>query len=93
MRDHYSNDQIKSAEARIEDGMHEVAKRVSDAAVDVTNQAKMHPYATVAIAAGLAFAVGALWKIRARTQQSQLDQLMARLPDMPSASTLRSYWR
>jgi hypothetical protein len=53
---------------------------------------KEHPYATLAVAAGLAFAIGALWKIRATPRQSQLAALVSRLPELPSAERLRSYW-
>ena len=56
---------------------------------DVSATVKEHPYATLAVVAGLAFAVGALWKLTPRSTQTQLQHLMARLPD---AKRLRSYW-
>lgn len=93
MRDPYSNDQLKSSETRVGEGVQQVTQRVGEVAEDVTTQVKLHPYTTVAIAAGLAFAVGALWKMRGRAQQSPLEQWMASLPQLPSASTMRSYWR
>jgi hypothetical protein len=42
---------------------------------------KERPYTTLAIAAGLAFAVGALWKLGHRRPQTRLDALRARMHD------------
>jgi len=43
----------------------------------------------LAIAAGLAFAVGALWKLgQQRQSQSRLDSWLAHLPELPSRQTL-----
>ena len=60
---------------------------------DAASTLKEHPYAAVAVVAGLAFAVGALWKLRPRSQHTQLEHLMAHLPDQMTAKHLRSYWR
>ncbi len=53
---------------------------------------KEYPIATMAAAAGLAFAIGALWKI-GRPRPTHLQALQSRLPELPSARQLRSYWR
>jgi len=45
---------------------------------------KERPYTTLAVAAGLAFAVGAVWKLKHQQPQSRLDALRAQLPEMPS---------
>ena len=46
---------------------------------------------TLAIAAGLAFAVGALWKLgQQRQPQSRLDAWRAQLPELPSRQSLES---
>jgi hypothetical protein len=71
----------------------DLRERAGEVASDLAETVKEHPYATLAVAAGLAFAIGALWKIRATPQQSQLEALVARLPEPPSAERLRSYWR
>jgi hypothetical protein len=71
----------------------ELRERAGEVASDLAETVKEHPYATLALAAGLAFAIGALWKIRATPPQSQLQTLMARIPELPSAERLRSYWR
>ena len=45
---------------------------------------KERPYITLAVAAGLAFALGAVWKLKHQQPQSRLDALRAQLPEMPS---------
>jgi hypothetical protein len=56
--------------------------------------AKEYPYATIAIAAGLAFAVGALWKgARSYRRQSQLEAMMARLQDLNRDNIWSRLWR
>src|SRR5262249_53958871 len=45
---------------------------------------KERPYATLAVAAGLAFALGAVWKLKHQQPQSRLDALRAQLPEMPA---------
>jgi ElaB/YqjD/DUF883 family membrane-anchored ribosome-binding protein len=54
---------------------------------EVAAAARQRPFTTIAIAAGLAFAVGALWKIRTN-RQSNMDALLARLPELPSRGSL-----
>jgi ElaB/YqjD/DUF883 family membrane-anchored ribosome-binding protein len=71
----------------------ELGGRAGEVADDIASTVKEHPYAAFAIAAGLAFAIGALWKLRSPTRQSQVEALMARLPEMPTAERIRSFWR
>ena len=83
---------LKESAARVGDYVTEQAKVVGDEAGRLANEtvktARENPYTTVAIAAGLAFALGALWKMRSSRQQSNLDALIARLPDMPNRNNL-----
>jgi hypothetical protein len=60
---------------------------------DIASTVKEHSYATIAVVAGLAFAIGALWKLRSPARQSQVEALMARLPELPTAERIRSFWR
>jgi hypothetical protein len=71
----------------------ELGGRAEEAVSDVAATVKEHPFATLAIAAGLAFAVGALWKLRTPSRQSQVEALLARLPELPKAERIRSMWR
>ena len=60
---------------------------------EVAAAARERPYTTIAIAAGLAFALGALWKARSSRQQSHLDAFLARLPDLQSRNLWPRAWR
>jgi hypothetical protein len=73
--------------------MQEFGERASELGSEITEMVKNNPFTTIAIAAGLAFAVGALWKVSRPSPQSHLDSLRSRLNDLPSAKQLRAYWR
>ena len=68
-------------------------KRIEQYAADAGNVIKEHPLTAVAVAAGLAFAVGALWKLQTSRRASPLENLLARLPDLPSPERLARRWR
>jgi len=71
----------------------EVGDSAEQVVAEVAATIKEHPVATLAIAAGLAFALGALWKLQAPSPQSQVEALLARLPELPKADRIRSMWR
>ena len=56
--------------------------RAETVAEELVTAIKNQPYATLAIAAGLAFALGALWKLGHRRPQTRLQALRAQLPDV-----------
>ena len=99
MTDYRSMQDRPSEYAGVTDQVADTAKRVSDKAREYGEQALErteeaaksardimleHPVATLAIAAGLAFAIGALWKIGSSRPQTGYDRLMARLGDLQS---------
>ena len=91
-------DELKEGAARAGEYVSEQARVATEEtgrlAGEIAAAARERPYTTIAIAAGLAFAVGALWKMRGSRQQSNLDTLLASLPDMPSRSSfLPRGWR
>lgn len=91
-------DELKEGAARVGEKVAEQAQVAADEtgrlAGEIAAAARERPYATIAIAAGLAFALGALWKMRTARQHSNLDGLLARLPDLPSPnSILPRSWR
>lgn len=73
--------------------IHELGERASELGFEISEMVKKNPFTTIAIAAGLAFAVGALWKAGRPSPQSHLDALRSRLNELPSAKQLRAYWR
>lgn len=57
----------------------EAGKQALSLAGEVKNVATRHPFATIAVAAGLAFTIGALWKLN--QPRSRFDDLWDRLPN------------
>lgn len=57
-------------------------ERTAKGARAVRETAMEHPLATLAIVAGLGFAIGALWKISGSRRQSAYDGLLARFSDL-----------
>ena len=57
-------------------------ERTADATRAVRDTVAEHPLATLAIVAGLGFAIGALWKMSGSRRESVYDGLLARLSDL-----------
>jgi hypothetical protein len=66
-------------------------ERGTQAAAVARDTVKEHPIATLAVIAGLAFAVGALWKIGQSRHRSPVDSLLGRLSDLQAELPRR--WR
>jgi hypothetical protein len=64
------------------DQVSELGARAETMAEELAAAIKERPYTTLAIAAGLAFAVGAIWKIGHRQPPTRIEALRARMPDM-----------
>jgi hypothetical protein len=78
----------------IMDQVTEIGERAGTMAGELGAAIKERPYTTLAIAAGLAFAAGAVWKLGQRQPQSRLDAWLAQLPELPSReSLLPRRWR
>ena len=94
----YRTPPLKDQTEGIMDEGNEAARDVSDRAItlatDLGAAVKGRPYTTLAIAAGLAFTVGALWKMGHQRPQSRLQSLFAQLPELPSReSMMPRRWR
>ena len=72
--------------------MADAGAEIERVARNVAATIREYPIATITAAAGLAFAIGALWKV-SRPRPTHLQALQSRLPELPSARQLRSYWR
>ena len=55
--------------------MDEVSDRVNTLTSDVVRAIEERPYTSLAIAGGLAFAIGALWVVKRQQQQSSFERL------------------
>ena len=70
--------------------------RVSKLTSDVVSAIEERPYTSLAIAGGLAFAIGALWVLKRQQQQSSFERLRSQLPSfsgLMAVSTGRSFVR
>ena len=71
-----------------------VAQDVGAFASEVVGAIKERPYATLAVAGGLAFAIGALWMVRRQQPQSAYEAMLSRLPSLPDRQNLwPARWR
>jgi hypothetical protein len=78
---------------QVTDTARDLGERAETMAEEVGTAIKERPYTSFAIAAGLAFAIGALWKLGHVRPQSRLDSLLAKMPDLPSREQLQRRWR
>ena len=85
--------------SQIADQAQSFGNSATSMASELTSAVKQRPYATLAIAAGLAFAIGAVWQLKARRRpQSHLEALVAQLAELaPSRQGVHHYlprsWR
>src|SRR6476646_10998246 len=74
--------------------MDEVSDRVSTLTSDVVNAIEERPYTSLAIAGGLAFALGALWVVQRQQQRSSFERLRSQVPSFSNAGDcLPRRWR
>jgi hypothetical protein len=69
----------------------QVVDRATETAAAGRDIVKEHPIATLAIVVGLAFAVGAIWKIGRSRQDTRVDSLLSRLGELQNQLPRR--WR
>ena len=89
-----SNKSDPSQAEGVIDQISETAHDVGAFASEVVEAIKERPYTTMAIAGGLAFAIGALWMLRRQQPQTTYEAMLARLPSLPDRQSLwPSRWR
>jgi hypothetical protein len=80
--------------ASLSDTAQALGERSLDLAGEVGAAIKERPFTALTVAAGLAFAVGALWMVGRQRPQSRLEAWRARLPELPAReSLLPRAWR
>ena len=76
------------------DKVSDVAQDVGAFASEVVGAIKERPYATMSVAGGLAFAIGALWMVRRQQPQTTYEAMLSRLPSLPDSQSLwPARWR
>jgi len=84
--------------------VNEFGERAQTLAEDLAAAVKARPYTTLAVAAGAAFAMGALWMISRQRPQTRLEALRAYMPELADLRSrvqdvpnwndlLRRWWR
>jgi hypothetical protein len=96
--DFRTRDQTESTMEQASESAREAGRRAVSLTDDIADAIRERPYTALAVAAGLAFAVGALWKLGPQRQHGTLDSLLRNLPEMPSRDSIRdsilpSRWR
>ena len=71
----------------------EILDRAGQATTATVDAVKEHPMATVAIVAGIAFAIGALWKIRSSRRETTMGSLFSRSRLGELQDQLPRHWR
>jgi len=69
----------------------EVLDRTTQAAAATVDAVREHPLATLAIVAGVAFAIGALWKIGSSRRETTMGSLLSRVGELQDQLPRR--WR
>ena len=83
--------QSAHADGHTTNGQNDLFRQFGEAAADVGATVKEHPYAALAVTAGLAFTIGALWKLRQPSRQSHIQSLLGNLSDKINAKQLKTY--
>jgi hypothetical protein len=78
---------------QISDTARDMSERAGSIAQELASSVRERPYTTLAIAAGLAFAIGAVWKLGQRRPPSRMERLFAQLPEVPDRHSLARWWR
>jgi hypothetical protein len=92
--DYRTRDQTESTMEQMSESAREAGRRAVSLTDDIADAIRERPYTALAVAAGLAFAVGALWKLGPQRRHGTLDSLLRNLPEMPGRdSILPNRWR
>jgi hypothetical protein len=92
--DYRTRDHGESTMEQMSESAREAGHRAVSLTDDIAEAIKEHPYTALAVAAGLAFAVGTLWKLGPRRPRGSLESLLRNLPELPGRdSILPSRWR
>jgi hypothetical protein len=92
--DYRTRDQAESTMEQVGESAREAGRRAVSLTEDIADAIRERPYTALAVAAGLAFTVGALWKLGQQRPHGSLESLLRNLPELPGRdSILPSRWR
>jgi hypothetical protein len=92
--DYQTRDQTEATMDKVKEASRDAGRRAMSLTEDIAEAIKERPYTSLAVAAGLAFAVGALWKLGQQHPHSRLESLLSQLPELPGRdSVIPKRWR
>jgi hypothetical protein len=87
--DYRMRDQTESTMEQMGESAREAGHRAVSLTEDIADAIRERPYTALAVAAGIAFAVGALWRLGPQRRYGTIDSLLRSLPEMPSRESIR----
>ena len=87
--DFRTRDQTESTMEQIGETAREAGQRAVSLTEDIAEAIRERPYTALAVAAGVAFAVGALWKLGPHRREGTIESVLRNLPEMPSRHSIR----
>jgi ElaB/YqjD/DUF883 family membrane-anchored ribosome-binding protein len=75
-------EQAREVMRQLGDKAQGIGNSATSMASELASAIKERPYVTLAIATGLAFAIGAVWQLKARRPQTRLEGLLAQLAEL-----------
>jgi hypothetical protein len=92
--DYRTRDETQSTVEKMSETAQDAGRRAVSLTEDIADAIKERPYTALAIAAGVAFAAGALWKLGQSRPHGRLESLLGHLPELPGRDRLMpDRWR
>jgi len=92
--DYRTRDETQSTMEKMSETAQDAGRRAVSLTEDIAEAIKERPYTALAIAAGVAFAAGALWKLGQNRPHGRLEALLGHLPELPGRERLMpDRWR
>jgi hypothetical protein len=87
-------EETQSTMEKVSETAQEAGRQAVSLTEDIADAIRERPYTALAIAAGIAFAAGALWKLGPNRPQGRLESLLEHLPELPGRDRLMpDRWR
>jgi hypothetical protein len=87
--DYSTRNETESTIDQVSDSAREAGRRAVSLTEDIAETIRERPYTALAVAAGLAFAVGALWKLGHQRPHGSIESLLGKIPELPSRDSIR----
>jgi ElaB/YqjD/DUF883 family membrane-anchored ribosome-binding protein len=86
--DYRAGEQTEATMEKVSETARDAGRRAVNLTEDIADAIRQRPYTALAVAGGLAFAVGALWRLGQQRPHTRLDSLLSHLPELPDRDSL-----